>query len=88
MSSRKPLRPADRASALTRLQRLKGRPQFISHEGSVQGTRTYLQSTGLQGNFTFVDLPFRNHSDQWTLRDCETRRQARAWLRSMGLPAP
>lgn len=83
-----PYADADRVSALTRLQRLANRPQFISHEGSTEATRRYLEETGVQAPFMFVDLPFRNHSDQWVLRDCEPRRKIRIWLRSLGLPAP
>ncbi|MBI3880766.1 MAG: hypothetical protein HY301_12000 [Verrucomicrobia bacterium] len=71
---------ADRASALARLQRLEGRPQFISHEGTVAPTREYLATTGVRAPFTFVPLPFRNHSDEWVLRDLPERRQLRAWL--------
>ena len=83
-----PYSDADRASALARLQRLGGRPQFISHEGSVAATREYLEGTGVRGEFTFVDFPFRNHTDRWALRDCELRRRVRGWLRAQGLPAP
>jgi hypothetical protein len=83
-----PYADADRVSALARLRRLDGRPQFISHEGSVGETRRYLEATGAAGKFAFVDFPFRNHTDQWALRDCEHRRKVRAWLRSLGLPAP
>jgi hypothetical protein len=79
---------ADRESALRRLERLGGRPQFISHEGTVSATRDYLRASGVTAPFTFADLPFRNHTDEWVLRDCETRRAARAWLRSLGLPSP
>jgi len=75
-----PYPDADRASALTRLQRLQGRPQFIIHEGSVQETETWLRSTGIQGDWTFVPLPFRNHSDAWVLRDIPQRRQLRGWV--------
>lgn len=75
-----PYAGADRAAALIRLRRLAGRPQWISHEGSVQATEEYLQQTGVKGDFTFVALPFRNHSDQWTLRDLPERKQARAWM--------
>ena len=82
-----PYADADRASALARLQRLKGRAQFISHEGSVDETRDYLTATGVRGAFEFSALPFRNHTDRWALRDCEQRRKVRAWLRSLGLPA-
>jgi hypothetical protein len=83
-----PYADADRESALRRLQRLNGRPQFISHEGSVDETRKYIEATGERAPFTFADFPFRNHTDRWALRDCELRRQARAWLRALGLPAP
>ena len=71
---------SDRDSALTRLQRLGSRPQFISHEGSVAATEKWLSSTGLKGRWTFVGLPYRNHSDEWVLRDIPERRQAREWL--------
>ncbi len=83
-----PYADADRASALARLQRLNGRPQFISHEGSVDETRRYLNATGVRAAFEFSALPFRNHTDRWALRDCEQRRTVRVWLRSLGLPAP
>lgn len=83
-----PYADADRTSALTRLQRLNGRPQFISHEVSVDATRDYFSATGVRGAFEFSALPFRNHTDGWALRDCEQRRKVRAWLRSLGLPAP
>jgi predicted esterase len=83
-----PYADADRASASVRLRRLAGRPQFISHEGTTAETRRYLESAGVQAPFTFVDLPFRNHTDAWVLRDCEPRRKVRAWLRSLGLPSP
>jgi hypothetical protein len=76
---------ADRASALKRLQRLSGRPQFICHEGSVDATRNYLAGTGVSAPFTFRAIPFRNHSDQWTLRDIPARRAVRQWLREIGL---
>ncbi len=83
-----PYRDADSASALERLGRLQGRPQFISNEISVEATREYLNASGARGAFTFSTLPFRNHTDRWALRDCEQRRKVRAWLRSLGLPAP
>jgi hypothetical protein len=83
-----PYADADRPSALVRLQRLKGRPQFISHEGSVDETRRYLDWAGVNAPLEFAALPFRNHTDHWALRDCEQRRKVRAWLRTIGLPAP
>ncbi len=83
-----PYADADRTAALARLNRLANRPQFISHEGSTEATRAYLNQTGVRAPFTFADIPFRNHSDEWVLRDCEPRRQVRTWLGSLGLPAP
>ncbi len=71
---------ADRTSAAARLRRLKGRPQWISHEGNVAATQDYLRDTGVKGEFTFQAVLFRNHSDQWVLRDLPERRAARLWL--------
>jgi predicted esterase len=73
---------ADRASALERLKRLKGRPQFISMEKSVEDIRKYLEGSGVKGAFTFLGIRFRNHSDQWVLRDIPERKAARDWLRN------
>ena len=72
---------ADRASALERLKRLNGRPQWISMEQSVEPLRTYVEATGVKGAFTFQSIPYRNHSDRWVLRDIPERRAARDWLR-------
>lgn len=83
VSERWPYAGADRASALARLGRLQGRPQWISHEGSVRAVEEYLgrgDSKG-GGDFTLCAIPFRNHSDQWVLRDIPARREAREWLR-------
>lgn len=82
-----PYAGSDRDSALARLKRLDGRPQFISMEGSTAGMRRFLEEGGVRAPFTFVDFKFRNHTDTWALRDCELRRAARAWLRALGLPA-
>lgn len=71
---------ADRASALVRLKRLGDRPQFISHEGSTAATEVYLKQSGIEGRWTFEPIPFRNHSDQWTLRDLPSRTKLREWL--------
>lgn len=71
----------DRDASLTRLRRLRGRPQFICHERSVDDTRNYLSATGVKGDFTFQALPFRNHNDGWVLRDIPARRALREWVR-------
>ena len=70
----------DRASALQRLKRLKGRPQFISQEASTSATEEYLRTTGIQAPFTFQPLPYRNHTDTWVLRDIPERARLREWL--------
>jgi hypothetical protein len=77
---------SDAKSAQARLARLQGRPQWISHETSVEATEQYLATAQKQsdqplGQFTFTSLPFANHTDTWVLRDVEPRREVRAWLR-------
>jgi hypothetical protein len=71
---------SDRAAAAARLARLKGRPQFISQEGSTAATEAYLKEACPGGRFTFAPLPYRNHTDAWTLRDIPARAALRAWL--------
>jgi hypothetical protein len=75
-----PFAGADSASARQRLARLKGRPQLICSESPLETTRLYLQSTGVSGDFTFLETGFRNHSDAWTLRPSPARDTARRWL--------
>lgn len=71
----------DRAAALKRLKRLKGRPQFICRENSVTETQKYLVSAGVKGDFTLMVTPFRNHNDRWAHRDTPQRRRLRAWVK-------
>ena len=79
-----PYAGADRVSALVRLKRLGDRPQWISQEkGGVADTEKYLLGTGVKGDFTFVPMPFANHTDQWVLRDLPERKQARDWFRKV-----
>jgi hypothetical protein len=75
-----PYADSDVASATERLKRLANRPQFISHESSVEATRDFLTQHAPTGNFTFLALPYPNHSDQWVLKDIPERAKARAWL--------
>ena len=75
-----PYANADRSSALQRLKRLKGRPQFICMERSTKPIEDYLRQTGISGDFTFVPILFPNHNDRWTLRDIPERKAARDWL--------
>ncbi len=71
-----------------RLKRLRGRPQFISQEQGTAATEAVIQSSGVQGNFTFVTLPYANHTARWTLCDLPVRKQAREWLQQITGPGP
>ena len=71
---------SDAESARTRLWRLGKRPQFISHEMSVDAVRQYLERTGVDGRFTFAALPYANHNADWALKDTALRQQVRQWL--------
>ena len=62
---------SDRKSAAKRLTRLGDRPQFISHESSVDATRNYLKKAHPTGKFTFLAMSFPEHTDAWVLRDIE-----------------
>jgi hypothetical protein len=75
----------DRASAIKRLTRLGDRPQFIAAEEgdgkhSIVAAKAYLDSTGVQGAFTFRGTGFRNHNDAWLLRPSPARVALRAWV--------
>jgi len=78
---------SDRASALARLARLRGRPVLVCGEHAV-----YLRDHLELARFTFLDVPVSeifnipeggvvdSHTDLWMHRESEYRRQARAWL--------
>jgi len=70
----------DEASAAKRLARLKGRPQFITHEKSIDETEAYLLRHDALAGTTLVPLPYPNHSDEWVLKDIPERKRLRAWL--------
>lgn len=74
---------SDVASARKRLARLGTCPQFISHEKSTEATEIFLKISGPQMQFTFMSLPYPNHSDAWVLKDIPERRQARRWLQTV-----
>ena len=72
---------ANREMALTRLQWLGHRPQFICGEGTqAEVTEKYLRPLLPAADLTFTGTGFRNHNDAWTLRPSLAREQARAWL--------
>lgn len=77
----------DRASALKRLARLKGRPVLVCGTGA-----DYLRENLNLARFTFLDIPMAElfkipdgkvihlHTDLWMHKDSKYRRQARNWL--------
>jgi hypothetical protein len=71
---------SDRIAAAERLKRLGNRPQFISNEDDVHATRSYLMEVFPAGNFTFLAMPFTNHTDTWVLRDIPERKTVRLWF--------
>ncbi|MEZ6067404.1 MAG: hypothetical protein R3B90_17245 [Planctomycetaceae bacterium] len=68
----------DRAAATRRLKRLGDRPQFISHEVSIDAVRDYLRDTTVDA--TFLPIPYPNHSDAWVLKDIPERTKLREWV--------
>ena len=75
-----PYAGSDRKAAAERLKRLGNRPQFISHENNVTATESYLMEVFPAGNFTFLAMPFTNHTDTWVLRDIPERKAVRQWF--------
>lgn len=71
---------SDVASAQKRLARLGNRPQFITQEKSTHATEQFLKDAKSKGQFTFLAIPYPNHSDEWVLKDLPERTQARKWL--------
>lgn len=69
------------AAARQRLGRLRGRAQFISQEPAVTSPQDMLAAAGADGAFTFVKLGYRNHRDDWVLRDTAERRALQRWWR-------
>lgn len=70
---------SDVESARKRLARFAGKPQFITHEQSVDETRQSLKDTDTS-EVTFLALPYPNHTDTWVLKDIPERKQLRDWL--------
>lgn len=78
---------ADRASALKRLARLKGRPVLVCGTGT-----DYLQENLGLARFTFLNVPVAElfeipegkvihpHTDLWMHKESKYREQAREWL--------
>jgi hypothetical protein len=90
-----PYPDSDRASALVRLQRLRGRPVLICEGGGTQHVRDYLAPHLDLARFSFLDVPVTRlfripesnvihpHTDLWMCKDSDCRRQARNWLEAV-----
>jgi hypothetical protein len=73
----------DLKGAKERLNRLGRVPQLISNEIPVvkkERIESYLKSALPDGDFTFIDLPFDEHTETWVLRDSQERRLVREWI--------
>jgi hypothetical protein len=71
----------DKESATRRLERLKGRPQLIMHENKgTKDAQEFIESTGIKGNFTYLNIPYRNHNDKWVLQNIPERQFLREWV--------
>jgi len=83
---------SDRASALVRLARLKGRPVLVCGQRAGNVRDDYLKDYLDLARFTFLEVPtakifnipegkvIHPHTDMWMHRESKYRWQARAWL--------
>ena len=86
---------SDRASALTRLARLKGRPVLVCATNAKALRDDYLKDHLGLADFTFLEVPttkifaipegkvIHPHTDLWMHKDSSYRDQARAWMRGV-----
>jgi hypothetical protein len=91
---------SDRASALERLARLRGRPVLVCGVRASTVRDEYLVEHLDLAEFTFLDVPttqifdipegpyLHSHTDLWMHRESKYREQARSWLHSVTASAP
>jgi len=84
-----------RATAITRLQRVKGRPWWVGEDDTVDDIAAFLKDSDLAGdNFLFRPMPMKQyfpqipnpwfvnaHTDLWPMFDNPMSQQARDWVR-------
>jgi hypothetical protein len=78
-----PYPASDTASAYARMKRLNGRPTFFVHECPGDVARKFLDASGVTAPFTLQPAPFRNHNNEWILRDTPARSALRNWLKTV-----
>lgn len=84
-----------RKRANVRLDRIKGRPVWISRNPDAQRIRRYIKESGIMGDFTIVDIDLPSlyptvpnplfphyHTSNWLLEDNPYSRLAKEWLHS------
>lgn len=82
-----------RASAIQRLNRLKGRPVLICQNGGTQDIKKYLADYKTHAKFNFLDIPVTKifpqipnalilhpHTDRWMFVDSRERKQVWKWM--------
>ena len=86
---------SDRASALIRLARIKGRPVLICGQNASRVKDQFLKAHLNLAQFTFLNVPtdqifnipegkiVHPHTDLWMHRESPYRKRARAWLKSV-----
>lgn len=86
---------SDRASALIRLNRLKGRPVLVCGQRASTVRDEFLKDHLDLADFTFLDVPtnqifnipegpyLHSHTDLWMHRKSKQRQQVRSWLQSV-----
>ena len=86
---------SDRASSLTRLARIKGRPVLICGQNASRVRDQFLKAHLKLARFTFLNVPtdqifnipegniVHPHTDLWMHRESAYRKRARAWLESV-----
>ena len=75
---------SDNTSALSRLDRLNGKPQLIIQEnGGPAATKAYIEKAGIGGDITYLTIPYRNHDARWVLQNIPERGVLRDWVNSV-----
>jgi hypothetical protein len=86
---------SDRASAIKRLARLKGRPVLVGGQQGSKNKDLFLKDHLQLADFSFIDIPvskifkipegpiIHSHTDLWMHRDSIYRQQVRHWLKKI-----